>query len=127
LLVHVGIQAAIKARLAEMHLSADEVLTKLGQTARFDPLQFLDFNELGEVNIDLAAIRNAGLGGVVRKIAYDKNGRLAVEFHDSQAAQKLIGQHHKLFTQRHEVETPDLAPLPDLLKDLIAKVYGGDN
>jgi phage terminase small subunit len=131
LLVNVGIKAAIERRLAEMKMDADEVLIRLAETARFDPLQFMEVNETdaGEqlVYIDLVAIKKAGLGSVVKKISYDKYGRMVVEFHDSQAAQRLIGQHHKLFTQRHEVESPQLAPLPDILKDLIGKVYGGQS
>lgn len=125
LLSNVDIQAAIKARLAEMTMQADEVLARLTATARFDPLRFLIIaGESDQVGIDLEAIRAAGLGGVVKKISYDRWGQLVVEFHDSQAAQQLLGQHHKLFTQRHEVEAPQLEPLPEALRQLAAKVYG---
>jgi hypothetical protein len=128
LLSNVDIQAAIKARLDEMKMGADEVLVGLAEQARFDPLRFMTAAENPEggqwVYIDLAAIKAAGLGQVVKKISYDKNERLVVEFHDAQRARQLIGQHHKLFTQRHELDMPELAPLPELLSQLIDKVYG---
>jgi hypothetical protein len=127
LLANVSIAAAIEARLAELKMGSDEVLVRLAEQARFDPLRFVTFSETGLARIDLVALREAGLGALVKKIGYDKWGNQVVEFHDAQAAQRLIGQHHKLFTQRHEVELPQLAPLPDVLKDLIGQVYGAAN
>lgn len=128
LLSNVDIQAAIKARLEEMKMQADEVLVRLADTARFDPLRFVSITGDGErVAIDLEQIREANLGHVVKGIKYDKWGQLIVEFHDSQAAQRLIGQHHKLFTQRHKVDIPELEPLPELLERLASQVYGNSD
>ncbi len=131
MLSNVDIQAAIKDRLNELQMGADEVLVRLADQARFDPLQFVCKYELNDgqrvrqyVGIDLDALKAAGLGGVVKGIKYDRSGRLVVEFHDSQAAQQLIGQHHKLFTQKHQVDVPQLEPLPEMLSRLLDQVYG---
>jgi hypothetical protein len=106
LLSNVDIRAAIKVRLEEITLSADEVLVRLAEQARFDPLRFVDTGKSDEVKIDLVKIdlvkiREAGLGSCVKKIAYDRHGYLVVEFHDSQAALRLIGQHRGLFANRN--------------------------
>lgn len=131
LLTYVDIQAAIKARLDELKMSADEVLTRLADQARFNPLRFTVIHDAGDdhapreiVGINLAAIEAAGLGSCVKKISYDRNGLMVVEFYDGQAALRLIGQHHKLFTQVQELRTPDLRPLPEALRELANKVYG---
>ncbi|MBN1991345.1 MAG: terminase small subunit [Anaerolineae bacterium] len=126
LLSNVDIKEAIQARLEEMKLTADEVLVRLADTARFDVLSFATLDG-GQVGIDLKKIHEAGLGHVVKKISYDTEGRLVVEFYDSLKAQQLVGQHHKLFTQRHQLDAPELAPLPEVLRELIGKVYGGDD
>lgn len=128
LLSNVDIQAAIEARIGQVAMQANEVLLRLANHARFDPLEFAQIGlgpAGGYAAVDLNAIRAAGLGNVVKKIFYDKHNNLTVEFHDGQAALKLIGQHHKLFTQRHEIDVPELAPLPELLAQMVAKVYGG--
>lgn len=126
LLADVSIQAAIKERLDEITMSASEVLVRLAQQARFDPLHFAVINE-DKVYIDLEALKKAGLGGIVKKISYDKFGSLVVEFHDAQDALKLIGQHHKLFTQQHEHDVPALAPLLEILSQQVKQVYGGSD
>lgn len=112
LLANVSIQAAIEARLDELKMGADEVLIRLAEQARFDPLKFATINE-DKVYIDLAELKRAGLGSIVKKIAYDKFGNLVVEFHDAQAAQRLIGQHHRLFATRNENLNFDFSKLTD--------------
>jgi phage terminase small subunit len=122
LLANVSIQAAIEARINELQMGADEVLVRLAEQARFDPLQFvtIDPEHTDKVYVDLAALKKAGLGAIVKKIAYDKFGNLVVEFHDSQAAQRLIGQHHRLFAMRNENLNLDYSQLTDEQLDRIA-------
>jgi hypothetical protein len=115
LLVNVSIQQAIETRLSELKMGADEVLIRLAEQARFDPLEFVTLSEEHpeKVYVDLAALKKAGLGSIVKKIAYDKFGNLVVEFHDAQAAQRLIGQHHRLFAMRNENLNFDFSKLTD--------------
>lgn len=131
LLANVSIKAAVEARLAHLKMSSDEILEDLTKIARFDQLQFMTFHthpDLGQfVYINLEEIKAAGLGHVVKEIAYDKYGRQVVKLHDPMQARQWLGQNLKLFTQKMEVESKDLAPLPDLLKELIGKVYGSPN
>lgn len=124
LLVHVGIQAAIRERLNELQMGADEVLIRLGQQARFDPLRFATINDEGLTAIDLAALREAGLGCLVKKISYDKSGNQVVEFHDGQAALRLIGQHHRLFVMRTENLDIDYSKLND---DQLQRIANGED
>jgi phage terminase small subunit len=124
LLSNDNIQAVISARLDELKMHADEVMLRLADNARFDPLEFAILD--GEyVYIDLESLKSANLGHLVKKIYYDKLGHLTVEFHNTQRALELIGQHHKLFTQKHEVEIPDLPPLTESLEKLADRIYGG--
>jgi len=126
LLANVSIQQAIQARLNELKMSADEVLVRLADQARGSMADFIQVTEDGQIRISLAKADKLHL---VRKVSLTAEGGLQIELYDSQDALKLLGQHYKLFTQKHEVETPDLAPLPEVLKQLIEKVYGdgGDN
>lgn len=122
LLVNVSIQQAIESRLSELKMGADEVLIRLAEQARFDPLQFvaIDQEHPEKVYVDLAKLKRAGMGAIVKKIAYDKFGNLVVEFHDAQAAQRLIGQHHRLFAMRNENLNLDYSQLTDEQLDRIA-------
>ena len=124
LLVNVGIQAAIEARLADLTMSANEVLVRLADQARSSMADFVYVTKDGQIKISLA---NAAKLHLIRKISLTAEGGLQIELYDAQDALKLIGQHHKLFTQKHEVEAPDLAPLPEAIRELAAKVYGHDD
>lgn len=119
LLRNVEIQTAIQERLDELKMSADEVLLGLAQQARFDPLQFAVFND-GYIRIDLKKIKTNGLGQCVKKISYDRDGRVVVEFHDAQRARELIGRHHRLFVNRNENIDLDFSQLTDEQLERIA-------
>lgn len=121
LLANVGIQKAIQARLDELKMSADEVLVRLTDQARSSMADFVKVNEDGQIKVSLA---NPDKLHLIKKISLTVEGGLQIELYDAQDALKLIGQHHKLFTQKHEVRTPDLQGLPDAIRALAAKVYG---
>lgn len=121
LLANVGIQKAIQARLDELKMSADEVLVRLADQARSSMADFVEVDDAGQIKVSLA---QAGKLHLVKKISLTAEGGLQIELYDAQGALKLIGQHHKLFTQKHAVEIPDLRSLPDAIHALASRVYG---
>lgn len=128
LLSNVDIQAAIKARIAEKAMGADEVLLRLAEQARASMEDFIIVDEVtGQIKVNLQKARNRGKLHLVKKISLTAEEGLRIELYDAQDALKLIGQHHKLFTQRHEIDAPALAPLLDVLKQEVGKFYGGQD
>lgn len=97
------IQAAISDRLAEMKMSADEVLTRLAEQARGSLKPFLRVNRAGDLSgFDLSEGQPLHL---LKKASHSKRTykdtteeTVAIELYDAQAALNLIGRHHKLFT-----------------------------
>lgn len=97
------IQAAIQARLAELKMSADEVLTRLTTHARGSIAPFLRLSPSGE-------LRGFDLGDgtpvhLLRKASVTKKSygeiteeTVTIELYDAQAALVHLGKHHKLFT-----------------------------
>lgn len=117
------IQAYIQQRLQESAMSADEVLHRLGEQARAEYGDYL----LSNGTVDLPRLIEDGKAHLIKGIKYDRHGNRIVEFYDAQTALLTIGKHHQLFKQTYEIETPDLAPLPDVLRQMVSKVYGGDD
>lgn len=111
LLVNVGIQAAIKARLAELQAGADEVLQRLTDHARGSIEPFLNEGN----GLDLALARERKQLHLVHKLkqstTVDTEGRVTrkveLELYDAQAALVQLGRHHKLFVDRQEVTGAD--------------------
>lgn len=93
LLANVSIQAAIQTRLAELKMSADEVLVRLADHARGSMDDFLDING----DIDLSIARANGKLHLLKSRSVTKEGE-RIELYDAQAALALLGKHHKLFT-----------------------------
>lgn len=103
-LAHIGwenyrkahIQAYLRQRSEEVAgMSKEETLRLLGDQARFDPLQYARIisDQRGQwFYIDLIALKEAGLGHLVKELGYDKEGRPIVKFHDAQAAQIQLGK-----------------------------------
>lgn len=95
------IQAAVRARLAEAAMEADEALARLSQHARADIAPYLLEN--GEPNWE--AIRAAGY--LVRKVAKGRMG-WTVELHDAQTALITILKKYGMLTDRveqHQTQT----------------------
>jgi len=93
LLSNAVMQEEIKSRLAEMTMTADEVLVRLGEQARADYADYI--NEVGSV--DLAGMKRDDKMHLVKGVKPSKYG-LVVEFYDAHSALVQIGKHHKLFT-----------------------------
>lgn len=94
LLKNVEIDEEIQRRLAELTMSADEVLTRLAEQARAEQSRYLT---PGGVNLEML-IRD-GKGHLVKGIKETKYGR-DVEFYDAQAALVHIGKRHGLFSDK---------------------------
>ncbi len=95
------IKAEIEKRIAELAMSADEVVSRLGEHARGEWSEYLD--EFGSLKIkDLIA---DGKGHLIKGIKQTQWGRL-VEFYDSQAALVHLGKTHGVFIDRKEISGP---------------------
>lgn len=104
LLADDSIKAAIQARLAEIKMSADEVLTRLANMGRSN---IADFAHVGS-DRDLAELGDNGQ--VVRKFrrritrtqAGGEYEEIELELYDAQAALVQLGKAHGLFTDKIE-------------------------
>ena len=112
LLVNVGIEVAIAARLSELKMSADEVLTRLSDQARANMDDFV----VGDY-LNLERARDRGKMHLIKKLKVRtttiskpegedvETHDVEVELYDAQAALVHLGRHHKLFTDK--IETKD--------------------
>lgn len=128
LLKNAEISEAIRARLDETAMSANEVLMRLAEHARGDIDNYLD--EAG--NFDLPKARQAAKTKLIRKFKTKTTVRtfgetevetteVEFELYDAQAALSLLGKHHALFTDKTELTGKDgeaiqVASKPDLSK-----------
>jgi phage terminase small subunit len=95
-----AVRSEIDRRLQAMSMSADEVLVRLSQQASSTMADFIDV-EWGIPKINLKKAAAAGKLHLLKKVSYDKEGRLSgIELHDSQSALIQLGRYHKLFTDR---------------------------
>lgn len=117
------IAAAVEERIAELKMSADEVLLRLADQARASAEDFMTVAEEPIVNeegqpvlgadgvplvrryavLDLPKAADRGKLHLVKKLSYTNNGP-AIELYDAQAALALLGKHHGLFVERQEHE-----------------------
>lgn len=111
LLTNVDIQAAIAARLDELKMGADEVLTRLTDHARGTMRDFLRVDKGGEPVLDLRKAAETNRLHLVKK--FKKTTRtiknmtetvVEIELYDAQAALVQLGRHHRLFADRLEVD-----------------------
>lgn len=108
LLTKVNVQEAIQARLAELKMSADEVLTRLTDHARSSMKPFIRRSASGDLRgFDLSDDKPLHL---IHKVSLTTRTmkddvteeKVALELYDAQAALALLGKHHKLFTEKIE-------------------------
>jgi len=140
LLTKDNIQALIQERLAEMKMSADEVLLLLADQARSSVQPFIKVTEQGFVYFDFSQPEAMKHLNLIKKIKSKRTRRIEgrgdmaeewedeyveVELYDSQAALKLIGSHHKLFTD----ETPPVNVHLTIegLQTVLDKAYGNSS
>jgi len=107
------IKEYIAARLSDEAMSAGEVLTRLAQQAKSNPLEFItDIREVEDdgdfymiVDWDLDALKKNG--HMVKAFRQGKHG-IHITFVDPQKALELLGKFHVLFTDKVQIDTAEL-------------------
>ena len=117
------VKTFIKEVLRANLMSAEEVLARLADQARFDLGTYIrvidgapdeDSNEnsspteadgspsksVYSVYIDLDALKRDGKAHLIKRVWQDKDGYVRVEFYDVQRALELTGKYHGLFVDR---------------------------
>lgn len=115
LLVKVGIQAAIEAKLAQAAMSADEVLARLSEHASSDMATYLKIAPDGTFQIDLSKAKRAKRTRVIRKVKVstktfttDQGESVEVkselELYDAQAALEKLAKFHRLYETKPKID-----------------------
>lgn len=104
-----SIQTLIQERLREMALEANEVLARLGEHARNEVAQYIKVDSHGKPYIDVAVMIKDGKQHLIRGISYNRFGEAEVQIYDAQSALVHLGRHHKLFTDKVEVDDTGLS------------------
>lgn len=111
LLTNVDIQTAVSARLDELKMSADEVLTRLADIARGDMADFVTLDNAGEPQLNLTKAQTANKLKLVKKFKRTRRTfgemvetQVEIELYDAQAALNTLGKHHRLFAERLEID-----------------------
>jgi hypothetical protein len=108
----------LKARLQQLGMPADEVITRLSQQARANVGDFYIIKDevdpdTGEqtrrIGVDWDLIKERGY--LVKRISYSKRGDPIIELHDPQAALVQVGKAHGLFKDINEISGRNGAPL----------------
>ena len=94
LLRNVEIEAAVRERLQEAAMSADEVIMRLAEQARNEHGRYVR----PDGSVDIAGLLRDGKGHLIKGFKESKRGQVIVEFYDAQSALVHLGKHHKLFT-----------------------------
>lgn len=123
------IQAAIAARLSELKMGADEVLTRLTEHARGSLAPFLRINGDGELaGFDLSGDKPLHLlkkVSVTRRVFKDTDeATVSIEVYDAQAALTLLGKHHKLFSEQALQLNLDMSTLTT---EQLERIAAGEN
>lgn len=111
----VGVQAAIKERLAAAAMEADEVLHRLSDMARASIEEILD--GVGQISLD--GIVASGRAHLVKGYSMTQHGP-KVELHDAQSALNTLAKIRGLATERRTNLNVDLASLTEAELERIA-------
>lgn len=94
------IREAIKQRLDEVAMEADEVLARLSEQARADIADFITVNETGLPLLDLR--KAEGKTHLIKSVRETKEGTF-IELYNSQSALVHMGKAHGAFEERHVI------------------------
>ena len=115
LLANLSIKAEIQSRLAEIKMSADEVLKRLADMARSDIADFANIKKASDLTDEARQGKTHVIKKFKTKIITDQLGRqheeVEIELYDAQAALEKIGRHHRLFADSVELSGPGGKPL----------------
>lgn len=100
-----AVREALRIRMGELAMSAEEVLYRLTEQAESSMADFLSITLGKAPSIDLGKAMEAGKLHLIKKITFDKFGNVAgIELHDAQSALVQLGRYHKLFVDRFELD-----------------------
>lgn len=113
LLANISLQEVISARLAGIHMSADEALSLLADQARGDIADLMDINTMG-FNLDLKAAKQNGKTKLIKRVKQrvetisgeDEEKEiitLDIELHDAQTALRDILRAHGRLIDRKDI------------------------
>ena len=103
------IRELVSARIANVSLTANEILARYADIAEASMADFLDFDEDGKPKIDLKKARDAGRLGLLKKLRVKANGEIEISMADSEHALDQMARHHGLFERDNTLRlTPDL-------------------
>jgi len=120
----VDIAEAIKERIDEKAMKADEVLLRLAQMARGDIGEFMDISQMG-YSLNLYDAKEAGITHLIKKVKQKTTTFLAksesqedrevteleLELYDAKDALVQLGRHHVLFTDKNQLIGKNGEPL----------------
>ena len=118
--------------ISERQMGPDEVKLRLADMGRGDMGDFLDVSSMAW-QLDLPTAKEHNLTKLIKKLrqktvtTISKDGTETetntqeIELYDAKDALKSLGNHHKLFTEKHEV---DLSLNIEGLEELLDKIYG---
>lgn len=99
-------EAEIQARIDRLTMSADEVLVRLSEIASGAHGDYIN----GSGQVDLHRMVEDDKAHLIKKIRDTRHGK-SIEFCDMQGALQLLGKHHRLFVERHEITGRDGGPV----------------
>lgn len=118
ILRHPAVQAALAEWLAASTLDPGEITARLGQIARGIPSHCWSIED-GKLQLDLEALREAGLLWLVAGVTDGKYGQ-AIKLQSAQDALGTLAKIHGLLTEHVEVSGPQGAPVSVLVGSLAA-------
>jgi phage terminase small subunit len=125
-----NIQVEIQRRLKERQLSADEVLSRLGDMARADIADFADIERPEDLESDKHKGKTHVIKKFKRKVTRDSLGRekeeIELELYPADNALVNIGKQHGLFADKHVVDLK-LEKEVDGILDVLERVLDPNN
>ncbi len=97
------VEEAIKERLAEKAMTADEVLARLADRARVSLADFVTVEDDGSWHVDLVKAREAEKLDLIDRLYVDRNGNVRLEIASREKALELLAKYHGLFSDAANV------------------------
>lgn len=127
-----NVKAEIQARLAEIHMSADEALKLTADIARGDVSDFMAIGSMG-FSLDLQSALEAGKTNLIKKVSQKTitvNGKnedkethiIDIELYDRQGALRDILKIHGKFTDKIDLSNSDGSLKPPSVIEIIKHV-----
>lgn len=106
LLSNPEVKALVDARVAEMAMSANEILVRLTEHARGSMEDFLAIRDDGTAAIDFVKAQRAGKLHLLKKYTDSDRYGVEIQLHDAQSALQLLGRAHGIFVDKTALTDP---------------------